>query len=187
MRLRYKKLRLERLRDSSCRLCPLYKSTTRVCILGKGNLKAPVFLVGEAPGEAEEKFGKPFCGRAGKLLDKLIVPAGLRDLVYISNTCHCRPPHNRKPTDEEVDICWPYTAGEIKIIQPWVVVLLGRVAMDAMGLDKSMRGDYYYDEKLRAWILSTWHPSYCLRRGKKPTQELLEVLKKAKELSVVPF
>lgn len=187
MRLRHKRLRLERLRNEKCAQCQLYKSTKHRCILGRGSVAARIFLIGEAPGQAEELHGKPFCGRAGKLLDKIITAAGIKDLVYISNVCHCRPPSNRKPTDEEIDICWKYTLKEISIIQPWAIVLMGRVAMSAMGLDKSMRGDYYYDEKLKAWILSTWHPAYCLRKGKQPTMELLDVMREAKRLSIIPF
>ena len=182
MRLLYKQRRLEELRDSQCHLCSLHKSTKHICILGRGSLTAGVFLVGEAPGQAEEKYGKPFCGRAGKLLDSLIVKAGLAGLVYISNVCHCRPPDNRKPMDEEVETCWSYTVKEISVIQPHVVVLLGRVAMNALGLDRSMRGDHYYDGKLKAQVISTWHPAYVLRRGGDSCRELLEALRLAGRL-----
>lgn len=187
LKLKDKKEKLEKLRNPRCRRCSLHKSTTHACILGKGNISARILLVGEAPGQAEERHGKPFCGRSGKLLDKLVTAAGLEDLVYISNVCHCRPPGNRKPTEEEISSCWSYTLQEIQIVRPWSIVLLGRTAMDAMGLDRSMRGDYYYDETLKTWIVSSWHPAYCLRRGKQPTQELLDALKEAKKLSVIPF
>jgi DNA polymerase len=160
----------------------LYKSTKHVCILGRGNITAPVFLIGEAPGQAEEKYGKPFCGRAGKLLDSLIVRVGLAGLVYISNVCHCRPPSNRKPTEEEAGICWPYTLGEISIVQSQVIVLLGRTAMDAVGVDKSLRGDHFYDSRLKAHVIATWHPAYVLRKGKKEKEELLQALELARGL-----
>ena len=182
MKLLHKKLRLQRLRNTNCCKCSLCRSTHHVCIMGKGNLLAPVFLIGEAPGSAEEKTGKPFMGRAGKLLDSILAVEELEDLVYITNVVHCRPPSNRKPSETEAEICWPYTLREIEIVQPKVIVLLGRTAMNAVGVDKSLRGDHFYDSRLKAEVVATWHPAYCLRKGKTATQELLEALLLARRL-----
>lgn len=169
--------------NPNCRLCSLYKSTRHVCILGKGNLTAPILLVGEAPGAAEELTGKPFCGRAGKLLDRLLELADLSGHVYITNVCHCRPPNNRKPDEVEAEVCWHYTLQEINIVQPKVIVLLGRLAMGVVEVDKTLRGDHFYDNGLKAEVVSTWHPAYCLRKGREVIRELLEALKLAGRLT----
>lgn len=99
-------------------------------VLGEGNPQATVMFIGEAPGEQEDKQGRPFVGHAGKLLDELLGTIGLdRTNVYISNVVKFRPPNNRDPTDEEKAACMPWLQLEISIIKPKVIVPLGRHAL----------------------------------------------------------
>jgi len=143
-------------------------------------------LIGEAPGSAEEKTGKVFCGRAGKFLDKLLRGRGLdmQNLVYITNACRCRPPENRSPTPKELDACRPFLKAEVDIVKPKVILLLGRVATAALGFGASVNTGseyFFYGPWPNAYIKTTWHPAYCLRRGKGATRDLVKHLKWAKE------
>ena len=183
MNRRGKTIRLERLKNTNCRRCNLYKSSKHVCILGKGNVMAPIMLIGEAPGAAEEKTGKVFCGRAGKFLDQMLDFLDMRGMVYITNAVRCRPPENRKPWEEEVGACQKYFDRELNIIKPKVIVLLGRTAVEAMGFGVEVNAGskgFLCDEIW--WVKGTWHPSYCLRRGKAATRDLLKALQWAKEI-----
>lgn len=183
MNRRGKTIRLERLRDLACRCCSLYKSSRHTCILGKGNVMAPIFLIGEGPGAAEEQSGKVFCGRAGKFLDRLLIQLDMIDMVYITNAVRCRPPDNRKPRTDEVKACQKYFDGELNIVQPKVVVLLGRTAVEALGFGAEVSAGskgFLFDEIW--WVKATWHPSYCLRRGKGATKDLYKALKWARKL-----
>ena len=100
-------------------------------VLGEGNLDAEIVFIGEAPGKNEAESGRPFCGRAGKILDELLNEAGLnRDEVYITNTVKDRPPNNRRPTKKEVEIYSPILQKQIEIIQPKILVTLGNTATD---------------------------------------------------------
>jgi len=182
MNRRGKLIRLDRLRNPDCKRCSLYKSTKHVCILGKGNVMASIMLVGEAPGAAEERTGKPFMGRAGKLLDKLLVSLKLQNKVYITNPVHCRPPDNRKPTKQEIEACRIYFDGELNIIKPKTIVLMGRTAIESYGFGPEVNAGskpFLFDETW--YIIPTWHPSYCLRRGKAATHDLFNALLRAKE------
>jgi DNA polymerase len=179
---RGKKVRLRNLRITNCKLCKLHKSTKNVCILGKGALDAPVILIGEAPGEAEAKTGKPFMGRAGKLLDKLLKEVKLTNLVYITNVVHCRPPGNRTPSEEEINICSYFLGWEISIINPQILIPMGKVAMKGLGYyDISAGTKPFIDKEWSMWVNPTWHPAYCLRRGKAATNDLRKTLIWAKE------
>ncbi len=111
-----------------CRRCPLYKFR-RNAVPGEGNRNAEVMFVGEAPGAMEDKEGRPFVGAAGKLLTELLEGIGLRRRdVYITNIVKCRPPHNRDPREEEIKACLPYLRRQIKLVEPRVIVALGRHA-----------------------------------------------------------
>ncbi|WP_277346684.1 type-4 uracil-DNA glycosylase [Thermococcus sp. Bubb.Bath] len=113
----------------SCQKCPLGKLRTNA-VPGAGSYDARAMLVGEAPGYWEDQKGFPFVGRAGKLLDGLLAEIGLsRKDVYITNIVKCRPPENRDPTEEEIKACSPYLDRQIDIIQPKVIVPLGRHSM----------------------------------------------------------
>jgi len=184
MNRRGKTIRLQRLKNTDCKKCMLHKSSKHTCILGKGNVMASIMLIGEAPGAAEEKTGKPFMGRAGKLLDRLLNDPNIQNKVYVTNTVRCRPPENRKPTKDEIYACEKYFDKELNIIKPKVIVLLGRTAIEGMGFGPEINAGskgFLFDETW--WIKGTWHPAYCLRRGKGATKDLLKALQWAKERS----
>jgi len=109
-----------------CQLCPLYQTGTRG-VPGEGNPDAEILFVGEGPGQKEDELGRPFVGAAGKLLEELLHHIGLtRNDVYIANVIKHRPPGNRDPLPDELEACWPYLRRQITIIQPKVIVTLGR-------------------------------------------------------------
>lgn len=151
------------LRNESCTRCILRESSQNVCIMGKGNVTSPIVLIGEAPGEAEAIHGKPFCGASGKWMHKQLSELGMEGMVYITNSCRCRPPNNRKPTSLEVDACRMYLMSELEIIQPRVIVCLGRTAAEAMRIRAHPRHVLRYVNERH--IVTTWHPAYCLRMG----------------------
>ncbi len=159
-----------------CKNCPLHENRTQV-VFGDGNPRSKVVFVGEAPGEEEDKQGRPFVGRAGKYLNKKIEEVlGLkREEAYISNVCKCRPPGNRKPTPAEIKACFPYLKKEIEIIKPKVICCLGATAGEGI-LGKSLpitkvRGQtfpYPYDPKIK--VLLMYHPAYILRNPRADTE-----------------
>lgn len=109
-----------------CRKCPLWENTHHA-VPGEGSLHADLMFIGEAPGQQEDLTGRPFVGRAGRLLDGLLAGIGLaRDEVFIANIVKHRPPGNRDPRDEEVRACTPYLEEQIRLIGPKVIVMLGR-------------------------------------------------------------
>jgi len=129
-------------------------------------------FVGEAPGQDEDQQGRPFVGRAGQLLDKIIVACGLsRSDVFIANTLKCRPPDNRDPRPEEIDSCLPYLCRQIELISPKVIVALGAHAARTLtgrdlGIGK-LRGQFHpcawAPEKQGVLVMPTYHPAYLLR------------------------
>jgi DNA polymerase len=150
-----------------CSKCQLHKGANQV-VFGEGNPNARVLFVGEAPGEAEDDTGRPFVGPSGKLLDKIIEKAmGMRrEDVFIANVNKCRPPENRDPEPLEIASCLPWLRDQIKIINPEVIVTLGRVAMwNLLGITDSMgrmRGKELDYEGIP--VVATWHPAYLLRK-----------------------
>jgi uracil-DNA glycosylase len=129
---------------------------------GSGPARAQIMLVGEAPGREEDLTGKPFVGRAGKLLDAALVQAGLkRANVFITSVIKCRPPQNRKPKKAEIDQCRPYLQAQIDILHPKIICLMGNTALLAIlgrqGI-KSLRGQIFQDR-----FLVTYHPAAVLR------------------------
>jgi len=109
----------------TCKKCPLWESCTHV-VFGVGNADARVLIVGEAPGKNEDLQGEPFVGAAGKYLNELLAFAGLeRSDVYIANVLKCRPPNNRDPLPEEIEICTPYLREQTRAINPEIIVTLG--------------------------------------------------------------
>jgi len=146
-----------------CKLCTLGRSQI---VFGVGNPKARLMFVGEAPGEDEDKKGEPFVGRAGQLLTKIIEAIGMtRDQVYIANVIKCRPPGNRNPEPDEVASCEPFLFRQIDVIQPKVIVPLGKFA--AQSLLKTvdpitkLRGRQF--DYRGAVLIPTFHPAYLLR------------------------
>jgi len=121
-----------RVRVSRCRRCGLWRTRTQT-VFGSGSLSPRLVLVGEAPGAQEDEEGLPFVGAAGKLLTSLLLSAGLgREEVYLTNVLKCRPPGNRTPLPEEVEACRPYLEEQLRILEPRLVVSLGRVAASTL-------------------------------------------------------
>jgi uracil-DNA glycosylase len=152
-------------RVDGCTKCDLSK-TRRSIVFGEGHEHARLLFVGEAPGEEEDLQGRPFVGRAGKLLDQMIASIGLaRTDVYICNVLKCRPPHNRDPEGPEVDACRPYLSAQIDAIRPSIVCTLGKHAYNTLlGVDERItriRGKLTTYKGIR--LLPTFHPSFLLR------------------------
>ncbi len=154
--------------------CELYKSSTNM-VFSDGNPKSEIMLIGEAPGHDEDIQGKPFVGRSGKLLDKMLEAIELnREKVYIANIVPWRPPSNRRPTDEEIKICLPFIKKHIELIKPKVLMLLGSTATFALlknteGITK-IRGKWVdlNFNSISVPTLPTFHPAFLLRQ---PTQK----------------
>ena len=150
----------------NCTLCDLSKTRTNV-VFGEGNPEARLMLIGEGPGEMEDKTGKPFVGRAGQLLTKIInnVLELDRKDIYIANIVKCRPPNNRVPTIEEAETCKPYLLKQIDIISPEILVCLGKTAfMYLLNSDlpiSKVRGQIFEFKGKK--VIPTFHPSYLLR------------------------
>lgn len=150
----------------SCRRCPLAVGRTQA-VPGEGNFQAELMFVGEGPGRDEDVQGRPFVGRAGQLLTKIIQAMKYdRSEVFITNVVKCRPPENRVPRREEVECCVPYLVEQIKYIQPKAIVTLGKVAADffipnALGGMTSLRG--IFSEWNGIPVMPTFHPSYLVR------------------------
>ena len=169
-------------------VCAL-KNNAIQSVFSDGNPSSKIMFIGEAPGADEDKYGKPFVGRAGKLLDKMIASIGLdRDKIYISNVIPWRPPSNRQPTTEEILQCLPFIQRHIEIINPLIIVLLGGTASKALlttneGITK-LRGTWhqYNSLGLSNPILTRaiFHPAFLLRspQFKKQTWEDLKEIQK---------
>lgn len=157
--------------DTTCPHCTAATTHTQ-CVFGEGDPDASIMFIGEAPGEEEDRTGRPFVGRAGQLLDKIIQAMGLkREEVYIANVLKSRPPNNRTPLAPEIDACGPFLAEQIRIIRPQVIVTLGGPATKLMlgtdiGITK-LRGQWaeYHDEaaEVTVPVMPTFHPAYLLR------------------------
>jgi DNA polymerase len=149
----------------TCRKCALAAGRT-LAVPGEGNSKSPLLFVGEGPGHDEDVQGRPFVGRAGQLLTKIIAAMGYdRSEVFIANVVKCRPPENRVPRREEAEACAPFLLEQIQALRPRVIVTLGKTAVDyflpdvkAMG---SIRGQFQEWHGLP--LMPTFHPSYLIR------------------------
>ena len=167
----------------NCRKCPLSDTRTNV-VFGAGRPDAEVLFVGEGPGENEDLQGEPFVGAAGHLLDDMLEIIGLnRKGVYITNIVKCRPPHNRDPLNVEQDACIGYLRRQTMLLQPKIIVCLGRIA--AMRLIrpefKITREHGQWTEKSGVRMMALYHPSALLRDpDKRPeTFEDLKELQRA--------
>jgi DNA polymerase len=152
-------------RVSACQECPLGRGR-RLAVFGEGASKADLVFVGEGPGADEDRAGRPFVGRSGQLLTKIIAAMGFdREQVYITSVVKCRPPGNRTPSPEEAAACRPYLDRQLALIGPKVVVALGAAAtktlLDKPGGITSLRGRFYDMGGLR--VMPTFHPAYLLR------------------------
>ena len=166
----------------ACTRCPLHCERTNV-VHTEGNRKARLMFVGEAPGADEDIQARPFVGRAGQLLTKIIEAIGLkREEVLIGNVNRCRPPGNRPPTAEEAAMCKPYLLREIAVVQPEVIVVLGNTAMKNLldtkeGITR-LRGRFQDYKGIK--VMPTFHPAYLLRDPSKK-RETWEDLKKVRD------
>ena len=164
---------LEKIADQirQCRKCPLSSLRTNA-VPGEGNPNAQIMFVGEGPGADEDAQGQPFVGRAGKLLDKIIIACGLKRCdVWIGNIIKCRPPENRDPKPDEIISCLPYLQSQIELINPEVIVALGApAAKTLLNTNKAigkLRGQFHeYYAGLGSptrKVMPTYHPAYLLR------------------------
>lgn len=188
-----KALSLEQLKEivENFEGCAL-KFNAKNTVFGAGSDKAKVMIIGEAPGADEDRIGKPFVGRSGQLLEKMLKAIGLsREEVYITNVLPWRPPGNRTPTDGEVAVCLPFLRKQIDLIKPQIILLLGGSAANAL-LDNTepiskLRGrwlEYTSTDKSKIAALASFHPAFLLRNGAQKGKawiDFLRVLKKLKE------
>jgi len=160
---------------NECEACALATGRTNV-VLGKGNPDADIMIIGEAPGEEEDKAGIPFVGRAGKLVDKALEYAGKSlDDVYICNTVKCRPPNNRNPFTYELYACRGYLNAQIWIVQPKILITLGKIATyEIIPVSPAVQKKSFINFlKQRPYtrhnrvILPEYHPSYIIRSPSK--------------------
>ena len=179
---------LSQLKDivASCEKCSLCETRNNT-VFGEVNENADLMFVGEAPGADEDKQGRPFVGRAGQLLTKIIEALGIkREDVFIANILKCRPPGNRNPLPEEIELCSPYLRKQIEIIKPKVICTLGKFASQTLLNSEvpisRLRGQFHEYRGIK--LMPTYHPAFLLRNssGKK---EVWEDMKKiAKEIGI---
>ena len=156
-----------RARVKVCTLCDLHTSRTQ-SVFGVGNRNADWLLIGEAPGRDEDQQGEPFVGRAGQLLNAMLQAIGLqREQIYIANILKCRPPSNRDPRPEEVVCCEPYLMRQIELIQPRLILALGRIAAQNLLNTETpigqLRGRAHQFRDTDIPLIATYHPAYLLR------------------------
>ena len=167
---------------NTCQLCGLSETRNKF-VFGEGNPNADLMLIGEAPGAEEDKSGIPFVGRAGKLLNDILIAIGFkREDVFIANILKCRPPNNRDPLPSEREVCKPYLYKQIDLIKPKVILCLGKVAANVLlNNDESltkMRANVHEINGIKTMV--TYHPAALLRNPnwKRPTWEDVQKVKK---------
>ena len=181
----------EQLRDNilACENCELCKGCIQK-VPGQGDVHAPLMLIGEGPGEQEDRQGLAFVGPAGQLLTRMLAAINLpRERVYICNVVKCRPPRNRQPSAEEIQACIGHLRAQTALIRPKVILLLGATAVSAV-LGPEYRitrchGQWY--ERKGTWIIATYHPSALLRDETKKRaawDDLKRLKQKLRELSI---
>ncbi len=156
-------------RINSCQKCQLC-AQRRQPVMGEGDIRNKIMLIGEAPGATEDELGRPFVGRSGNLLRQLMEEVGLtRENFFITNMVKCRPPENRKPTKEEIEACWPFLKEQIDELSPALVVTAGNTPtqwfLNTRKGVTALRGQFYTWtlEKKEMQIRPIFHPSYLLR------------------------
>lgn len=165
----------------NCRQCPLHQGRTQT-VFGVGNETADWMIVGEAPGAEEDRQGEPFVGRAGKLLNAMLLAIGLkREQVFIANILKCRPPNNRDPQPDEVAACGDYLRRQVALVRPKIILAVGRIAaQNLLKVDTPigrMRGQRYRYGETDIPVVVTYHPAYLLRspREKRKVWEDLQM------------
>lgn len=177
-------LSLERI-VSRCVRCGLHQTRTQT-VFGVGAADAGLMIIGEAPGADEDRMGEPFVGRAGRLLNAMLGAVGLaRGSVYIANIIKCRPPKNRDPKPDETACCAPYLKRQIELVQPKLILAVGRVAaQNLLGTTTAigrLRGQVHREPVSGTPVLVTYHPAYLLRSpGEK--RKSWEDLKRARRM-----
>ncbi len=164
-------------RCRDCQNCPLGKTRTHL-VFGVGNREADLMFVGEAPGQAEDEQGIPFVGAAGQLLDRYLYAVDIpRESVYIANILKCRPPRNRDPLPEEEDACIGYLREQVRLIQPRIIVCLGRIsAMRLIRPDYRITRDHgQFVRKGGILMTAVYHPAALLRDASKKEDMLLDM------------
>lgn len=168
---------------SRCKLC----QTRKTIVIGEGNPQASVLFIGEGPGEQEDIQGRPFVGKAGQLLDRMIEAICLdRNQVYIANVVKCRPPGNRNPEPDEIQACSPFLHQQVDAIRPKVIVALGKFAAQTLLQTEerisSIRGTFrpYRGAKL----MPTFHPAYLLRNPASKREAWTDLQLVARELGI---
>jgi uracil-DNA glycosylase family 4 len=167
-------------------LCTL-KHTATNTVFADGAIDAKIMIIGEAPGATEDAQGIPFCGESGKLLDNMLASIGLLRTknFYITNTVFWRPPGNRRPTDEEIEICRPFVEEHIAIIDPELLILVGSTAVESLlgkhlQISKIRREYYQYTNKYLGRNITTtalFHPAYLLRQPMQKKTTWYDLLK----------
>jgi uracil-DNA glycosylase family 4 len=176
---------------SSCTRCPLAQGRTHV-VFGEGDPNADLMIIGEAPGRDEDVQGRPFVGRSGQLLDRLIAEeAGLRrGQTYIANVVKCRPPGNRDPQPDEIAACRPYLQAQVEQVRPRVVLTLGnfstRLLLDTKEGITRLRGRAYPWGPDGTVLVPTFHPAAALRGGGEVLAQMRGDFVRAKELLAAP-
>lgn len=172
-----------------CKKCKLCNNRNNI-VLGSGNPNAEIMFIGEGPGADEDIQGKPFVGKAGKLMNMALQGLDIkREELYIANIVKCRPPSNRNPEQDEIKACLDYLRNQVMIVKPKIIVLLGSVAL------KSILGKEYnitasrgkWVEKKNIWYMPTFHPAALLRDDTKKIDfwnDLKLVKEKIKELKI---
>jgi DNA polymerase len=166
-----------------CKRCKLHR-TRKTIVFGEGNEKATLMFIGEGPGYDEDVQGRPFVGKAGQLLTKIIQSINIqREEVYIANIIKCRPPQNRNPEPDEIESCNPFLMKQINAIQPKVICALGTFSAQTLlktdAKITSIRGKIYDLEGIK--VIPTYHPAFLLRNPDKK-REVWEDMKKIAEL-----
>lgn len=174
-------------RCKACQNCPLGKTRTNL-VFGVGNRRADLMFVGEAPGQAEDEQGIPFVGAAGKLLDRYLYAVDIpRESVYIANVLKCRPPQNRDPLPAEEDACIGYLREQVKLIQPKIIVCLGRIsAMKLIRPDFRITREHgQFVRKGNYLMTAVYHPAALLRDASKKEDMLLDMERIKQQLDLL--
>ena len=173
---------------SGCQRCRLCEHRTNV-VPGEGNPNARLMFIGEGPGQEEDRQGRPFVGRSGELLTRMIHAIGIeRSEVYICNVVKCRPPQNRNPEPDESEACLNYLRAQVALVRPKVIVLLGKVACRyTLGEEIFITRDHgRWFERKGTWFIPTFHPSALLRDPTKKRDawdDFQKIREKLKEIS----
>ena len=175
------------LEAATCTRCPLANGRTQV-VFGEGHPAADLLVVGEGPGRDEDLQGRPFVGRSGQLLDRLLAEELELDRTqcYIANVVKCRPPGNRDPEPHEIAACRPWLEAQVELIEPRVILTLGnfatRLLLDRKDGIRKLRGQVYPNGPGGASLVPTFHPAAALRGGGETLAQMRADFVRAKEL-----